>query len=57
MKIIKEHQVLIGSVLISASILIVGFNITNELYWLDDSLNDIDFTLGILIEAINYLKG
>ena len=56
MKIIKEHQVFIGSVLISASILIVGFNITNELYWVKEYLDDIDSALESIREAIFYGK-
>tara|TARA_Y100000816_G_scaffold7201_1_gene4524 strand:+ start:154 stop:300 length:147 start_codon:yes stop_codon:yes gene_type:complete len=34
-KIIKEHQVLIGSVLIATSILIVGFNIAEKIFFLE----------------------
>ncbi len=33
-KILKEHQTIIGSFLIAVSILIVGFNISDKLYWL-----------------------
>ena len=38
-KIIKEHQVLIGTFLIAVSILIVGFNIGEKLYWLQKLSN------------------